>query len=597
MNAPAWMQLVAYLALLLLAAWPLARAMEAVLQGRFALGRRIEAPLYRLAGVDPEQEQGWLAYALGLLVFNGLGVLAVYALQRLQADLPLNPQGMGAVSPDSAFNTAVSFVTNTNWQGYGGESTMSYLTQMLALAVQNFLSAATGIVVVVALVRGFARHAAQAVGNVWVDLTRTTLWILLPLSFVFALVLAAQGVIQNLSAYQTVQTVEAVTWQQPKLGADGQPVKDGQGQPVLEDTSSATQTIAMGPVASQLAIKMLGTNGGGFFNANSAHPFENPTAVTNFLQMLSIFVIPAALCFVFGRMVGDLRQGWAVLAAMTLVFVVAVVAATTAEQQGNPVLAALGADAQASATQAGGNMEGKEVRFGINASALFATITTSASCGAVNSMHDSYTPLGGAVPLAMIQLGEVIFGGVGAGLYGMLVFAIMAVFIAGLMIGRTPEYLGKKIEAHEMKMVSIAILVTPLLVLLGTAVAVLAEAGRGGIANPGPHGFTEILYAFSSAANNNGSAFAGLSANTPFYNTLLAVAMWIGRFGVIVPVLAIAGSLAAKKRLEVTGGTLPTHGPLFIVLLIGTVLLVGLLNYVPALALGPVVEHLMLFAK
>ena len=473
---------------------------------------------------------------------------------------------------------------------------MSYLTQMLALAVQNFLSAATGIVVVVALVRGFARHAAQAVGNVWVDLTRTTLWILLPLSFVFALVLAAQGVIQNLSAYQTVQTVEAVTWQQPKLGADGQPVKDGQGQPVLEDTSSATQTIAMGPVASQLAIKMLGTNGGGFFNANSAHPFENPTAVTNFLQMLSIFVIPAALCFVFGRMVGDLRQGWAVLAAMTLVFVVAVVAATTAEQQGNPVLAALGADAQASATQAGGNMEGKEVRFGINASALFATITTSASCGAVNSMHDSYTPLGGAVPLAMIQLGEVIFGGVGAGLYGMLVFAIMAVFIAGLMIGRTPEYLGKKIEAHEMKMVSIAILATPLLVLFGTAVAVLAEAGRAGIANPGPHGFSEILYAFSSAANNNGSAFAGLSVNTPFYNVLLATAMWLGRFAVIVPVLAIAGSLAAKKRIAVTEGTLPTHGPLFVVLLVGTVLLVGLLNYVPALALGPVVEQLMLYA-
>jgi potassium-transporting ATPase potassium-binding subunit len=593
-NAPAWMQLVTYLTLLLLAAWPLARAMEAVLQGRFTLGRRLEAPLYRLAGVDPEREQGWLAYALGLLVFNGLGVLAVYALQRLQADLPLNPQGMGAVSPDSAFNTAISFVTNTNWQGYGGEATMSYLTQMLALAVQNFLSAATGIVVVVALVRGFARHAAQAVGNVWVDLTRATLWILLPLSFVFALVLVAQGVVQNLSAYQSVQTIETVTWQQPKLGADGQAVKDDKGQPVLEDTSSATQTIAMGPVASQLAIKMLGTNGGGFFNANSAHPFENPTAVTNLLQMLSIFVIPAALCLVFGRMVGDLRQGWAVLAAMTLVFVVGVIAATMAEQQGNPVLAALGTDAQASATQSGGNTEGKEVRFGINASTLFATITTAASCGAVNSMHDSYTPLGGAVPLVMIQLGEVIFGGVGSGLYGMLIFAIMAVFIAGLMIGRTPEYLGKKIEAHEMKMVSIAILATPLLVLLGTAVAVLTEAGRAGIANPGPHGFSEILYAFSSAANNNGSAFAGLSVNTPFYNVLLAVAMWLGRFAVIVPVLAIAGSLAAKKRIAVTEGTLPTHGPLFVMLLIGTVLLVGLLNYVPALALGPVVEHLML---
>lgn len=591
MNAPAWMQLLAYLAILLLLAWPLGRAMEAVMQGRFALGRRVEAFLFSLAGVDAEREQHWLPYAVGLLVFNGLGVLTTYALQRLQAVLPLNPQAMSAVSPDSAFNTAISFVTNTNWQGYGGESTMSYLTQMLALAVQNFLSAATGIVVVVALVRGFARHSAQAIGNVWVDLTRATLWILLPLSSVFALVLAGQGVIQNLKPYQDVQTVEAVTWQQPRLAADGQPVKDHKGRPVLEDRTSSTQSIAMGPVASQLAIKLIGTNGGGFFNANSAHPYENPTAVTNFMQMLSIFLIPAALCFVFGRMVGDLRQGWAVLAAMTLVFVVAVIAATVAEQQANPALTALGVD------PFGGNMEGKEVRFGINASALFATITTAASCGAVNAMHDSFMPLGGAVPLVMIQLGEVIFGGVGSGLYGMLVFAILAVFIAGLMIGRTPEYLGKKIEAHEMKMVSIAILMTPLLVLLGTAMAVVADPGRASIQNPGPHGFSEVLYALSSAANNNGSAFAGLSANTPFYNVLLAVAMWFGRFGVIVPVLAIAGSLAAKKRLEVTGGTLPTHGPLFVLLLIGTVLLVGLLNYVPALALGPVVEHLMLFAK
>jgi len=596
-TAPAWMQLAALLAILLLLAWPLARAMEAVMQGRFALARRLETPLFRLAGVDPDREQPWLAYALGLLVFNGVGVLAVFGLQRLQVVLPFNPQGMAAVSPDSAFNTAISFVTNTNWQGYGGESTMSYLTQMLALTVQNFLSAATGIVVVIALVRGFARHSAQAIGNVWVDLTRATLWILLPLSFVFALVLAGQGVIQNLKPYQEVQTVYAVTWQTLKLGADGQPAKDAQGQPVMEDTSSTTQQLAMGPVASQLAIKMIGTNGGGFFNANSAHPYENPTPVTNFLQMLSIFLIPTALCFVFGRIVGDLRQGWAVLAAMTLVFVVAVVAATMAEQHGNPALAPLGVDAQPGATQSGGNMEGKEVRFGINASALFAVITTAASCGAVNSMHDSYMPLGGLVPMVMIQLGEVIFGGVGSGLYGMLVFAILAVFIAGLMIGRTPEYLGKKIEAHEMKMVSIAILVTPLLVLLGTAVAVMAEPGRASIQDPGPHGFSEVLYALSSAANNNGSAFAGLSANTPFYSTLLAVAMWFGRFGVIVPVLAIAGSLAAKKRLEVTGGTLPTHGPLFVLLLIGTVLLVGLLNYVPALALGPVVEHLMLFAK
>jgi len=596
-NAPAWMQLIAYLAVLLLLAWPMARVIEAIVQGRFDRGRRFEAPLYRLAGVDPDHEQGWRAYALGLLVFNGLGVLAVYALQRLQADLPLNPQGMAAVSPDSAFNTAISFVTNTNWQGYGGESTMSYLTQMLALTVQNFLSAATGIVVVVALIRGFARHAVGALGNVWVDLTRVTLWILLPLSFVFALVLAGQGVIQNLKPYQAVQTLEPVTWQAPKLAADGQPVVGADGQPVMAEQTAQTQTLAMGPVASQLAIKMLGTNGGGFFNANSAHPYENPTPVTNFLQMLSIFLIPAALVFVFGRMVGDLRQAWAVLAAMTLVFVVAVVGVTMAEQQGNPLLAAQGVDQQASALQAGGNMEGKEVRFGINASTLFAAITTAASCGAVNAMHDSFTPLGGAVPLVLIQLGEVIFGGVGSGLYGMLVFAILAVFIAGLMIGRTPEYLGKKIETHEMKMVSIAILVTPLLVLLGTAVAVMSGAGRAGIQDPGPHGFSEVLYALSSAANNNGSAFAGLSANTPFYNTLLGVAMWFGRFGVIVPVLAIAGSLAAKKRLAVTEGTLPTHGPLFVVLLIGTVGLVGLLNYVPALALGPVVEHLMLHAR
>lgn len=591
MSAPAWVQLLAYLAVLLLLAWPLSRAMEAVMQGRFGPGRRVEAALFRVAGVDAEVEQHWLSYAVGLMVFNGLGVLAVYALQRLQGVLPLNPQDMAAISPDSAFNTAISFVTNTNWQGYGGESTMSYLTQMLALTVQNFLSAATGIAVAVALIRGLARHSAQAIGNVWVDLTRATLWILLPVSFVFALLLAGQGVIQNLRPTQEVQTVEAVTWQRAAVGADGQPLTDGNGQPLMETQTSATQQIAMGPVASQLAIKMIGTNGGGFFNANSAHPYENPTAVTNFLQMLSIFLIPASMCFVFGRMVGDLRQGWAVLAAMTLVFVLAVVAATSAEHQANPVLTALGVD------PAAGNMEGKEVRFGVDASALFAVVTTAASCGAVNAMHDSFMPLGGAVPLVMMQLGEVIFGGVGAGLYGMLVFAMLAVFIAGLMIGRTPEYLGKKIEAYEMKMVSLAILVTPLLVLLGTAVAVLTEAGRAGIANPGPHGFSEILYALSSAANNNGSAFAGLSANTPFYNMLLALAMWFGRFAVIVPVLAIAGSLAAKRRLEATCGTLPTHGPLFVALLIGTVLLVGLLNYVPALALGPVVEHLMLFAR
>ncbi|MNZ43122.1 Potassium-transporting ATPase A chain [compost metagenome] len=595
MTAQAWMQLAVYLAALLVLAWPLARLIDAVLAGRFALGRRLEAPLFRLAGVRAEQESGWLRYAIGLLIFNGLGVLFVYALQRLQPMLPFNPQGMAAVAPDSAFNTAISFVTNTNWQGYGGESTMSYLTQMLGLTVQNFLSAATGIAVVVALVRGFARHSAQAIGNVWVDLTRITLWVLLPLSFVFALVLASQGVIQNLSPYAEAQPLETQHWQQPRLGADGQPLVDAEGQPLLED-KAGPQTLALGPVASQLAIKMIGTNGGGFFNANSAHPYENPTPLSNFLQMLSIFLIPAALCFVFGRMVGDLRQGWAVLAAMTVLFVAFAIPATLFEQQGNPLLATLGIDQAASATQSGGNMEGKETRFGIHASTLFATITTAASCGAVNSMHDSYTPLGGAVPMVLMQLGEVVFGGVGAGLYGMLVFAIMAVFLAGLMIGRTPEYLGKKIEAHEMKMVSIAILATPLLVLAGTALAVLAEPGRAGILNPGPHGFSEILYAFSSAANNNGSAFAGLSANTPFYNVALGLAMWFGRFAVIVPVLAMAGSLAAKKRIPATDGTLPTHGPLFVTLLIGTVLLVGLLNYVPALALGPVVEHLTLWS-
>lgn len=596
MSSASWLLLSAFMVVLLALAWPLARGIEAVMAGRFALGRRLESPLFRLAGVQPERESGWLSYALGLILFNGIGLLAAYALQRWQAFLPFNPQGMPAVSPDSAFNTAVSFVTNTNWQGYGGETTMSYLTQMLVLTVQNFVSAATGIVVLIALVRGFARHSAATIGNVWVDLTRATLWILLPLSFVFALLLAGQGVVQNLSPYVDVTTVEAVSWQAPKLDADGQAILDAQGQPVLEDKTSSTQTLAMGPVASQLAIKMIGTNGGGFFNVNSAHPFENPTAFSSFLQILCIFLIPAALCFVFGRMVGDMRQGWTVYAAMALMFIAFAVAAISFEQQGNPRLTELGVDQGISAVQSGGNLEGKEVRFGISSSALFAAVTTAASCGAVNSMHDSYTPLGGAVPMVLMQLGEVVFGGVGSGLYGMLMMAILAVFIAGLLIGRTPEYLGKKIEAYEMKMVSLSILVVPLLVLGGTAIAVLTEAGRAGIANPGAHGFSEILYALSSAANNNGSAFAGLSANTPFYNVLQAVAMWFGRFGVIVPVLAIAGALAAKKRVAATAGTLPTHGPLFAGLLAGTVLLVGLLNYVPALALGPVVEHLMLWS-
>jgi potassium-transporting ATPase potassium-binding subunit len=579
MTPSAWGLLAAFLAVTGLLAWPLARWIDRVMAGRFALGARIEAPLYRLAGVRPAHESGWLRYALGLLLFNGLGVLAVYALQRLQGGLPLNPQGLGAVAPDAAFNTAISFVTNTNWQGYGGETTMSHLTQMLGLGVQNFLSAATGIVVVVALVRGFVRHSARAIGNVWVDLTRATLWVLLPLAFVFALVFVQQGAVQSVGAYTEVATVE--------------PVMQAQGGPV--QTQTHTQTLAMAPLASQLAIKMVGTNGGGIFNANSAHPYENPTPLANFLQMVAIFLIPAALCFTFGRMVGDVRQGVAVITAMVILFAVMAVAAMGFEQQGNPALAALGADQTPTATQPGGNMEGKEARFGIAASGLFAAVTTAASCGAVNAMHDSFTPLGGAAALVLMQLGEVVFGGVGAGLYGMLVFAIMAVFIAGLMIGRTPEYLGKKIEAHEMKMVSIAILATPLLVLVGTAVAVSTDAGRAAIFNPGPHGFSEVLYALTSAANNNGSAFAGLGANNPFYNTLLAIAMWFGRFAVIVPVLAIAGSLAAKKRLAPTAGTLPTHGPLFVTMLIGTVLLVGLLNYVPALALGPVVEHLTLW--
>jgi potassium-transporting ATPase potassium-binding subunit len=437
---------------------------------------------------------------------------------------------------------------------------------MLVLSVQNFFSAATAVAVVFALFRGFAARSSGVIGNFWVDVTRVTAWLLVPLSLVFAIFLVGQGVIQNFDAYKDVSTLEMTT-----------------------------QTLAMGPVASQEAIKMVGTNGGGFFNANSAHPFENPTALSNFVQMLSIFLIPAALCFAFGREVGDLRQGWAVLAAMTVMFVIAVVVITPAEQGGNPLLTPLGVDQTQNSLQAGGNMEGKETRFGINASSLFAVITTAASCGAVNAMHDSFTPIGGMVPMVMMQLGEVVFGGVGSGLYGMLIFAILAVFIAGLMIGRTPEYLGKKIEAHDMKLTSIAILITPIVVLAGTAIALLTTAGKAGIANPGAHGFSEILYALTSAANNNGSAFAGLSANTPFYNILLGIVVWLGRFGVIVPVLAIAGSLAAKKRLPVTAGTLPTHGPLFVTLLIGTVLLVGLLNYVPALALGPMVEHLMLW--
>ena len=598
MTPHAWLILGLYLTILLFTIKPLGIYIANVISGRslvLRLGSPIESMIYRLCGIHKNEEMGWLHYALALLLFNAVGVLTVYALQRLQLWLPLNPQQMPNVSPDSAFNTAISFVTNTNWQGYGGETTMSYLTQMLALTVQNFLSAATGIVVIIALVRGFARHTAQSIGNAWVDLTRITLYLLLPLSLVFAVFLLSQGVIQNFNAYQDVMTLELTHYDNPKLDIAGQPLKDDKGNLLTEPVTTQTQTLPMGPVASQEAIKMIGTNGGGFFNANSAHPYENPTPLSNFFQMLSIFLIPGALCYTFGYMVGDARQGWAVLAAMTILFVVMSVAAITFEQQGNPLFTTAGVDQIASTTQAGGNMEGKEVRFGVADSGLFAAITTAASCGAVIAMHDSFTPLGGMIPLVLMQLGEVVFGGVGSGLYGMLIFAMMAVFIAGLMIGRTPEYMGKKIESFEMKMVSIAILVTPLLVLAGTAIAVMTVNGQAGIANPGAHGFSEILYAFSSAGNNNGSAFAGLSVNTPFYNVMLAVVMWFGRFGVIVPVLAIAGSLAAKKRIAVTVGTMPTHGLLFITLLIGTVLLVGLLNYVPALALGPMVEHFMLW--
>ena len=554
MDLSAWGLLALFLALVTALAWPVGRWMAALMEGRHpAWMKRVEAPLYRIAGTDPERSMPWLHYALALLAFNAFGALLVYALQRLQAALPLNPASMAAVSPDSSFNTALSFVTNTNWQGYGGEATMSYLTQMVALAGQNFFSAATGIAVAFALIRGFALRSAAGIGNFWADLTRITLWLLVPLSLVLAVFQVSQGSIQNFSAYKEV----------------------------------GAQVLPMGPVASQEAIKMVGTNGGGFFNANSAHPYENPNEWTNLVQIVAIFLVPAGLCFTFGRSVGDIRQGWAVYAAMAVLFVAMVLVVIPSEAAGNPQLAQLGA--------AGANMEGKEARFGITASALFAAVTTAASCGAVNAMHDSFTPLGGLVPLVLMQLGEVVFGGVGSGLYGMLVFALLAVFIAGLMIGRTPEYLGKKIEAYEMKLTSVAILATPNVVLVGTAIAVLADAGRAGVANPGAHGFSEILYAFTSAANNNGSAFAGLSANTPFYNTLLGIAVWLGRFGVIVPVLAIAGALAAKKRIPVSVGTMPTHGPLFVALLVGTVLLVGLLNYVPALALGPIVEHLVLW--
>ncbi|MFU0503146.1 potassium-transporting ATPase subunit KdpA [Pseudaminobacter sp. NGMCC 1.201702] len=563
MTINGWIQILVFCAIVAALVKPLGWYMTRVFEGERTLLspvlRPMEHGLYNMAGVDERQEQHWLTYAVAMLFFNAAGFVVLFLLQRLQGVLPLNPMEMGAVSPDSAFNTAVSFVTNTNWQGYGGESTMGYLVQMAGLTVQNFVSAATGIAVAMALIRGFSRASARSVGNFWTDLTRGTLYILLPISLICALFLVFQGVPQTLSAYVDATTLEG-----------------------------GRQTIAVGPVASQLAIKMLGTNGGGFFNANSAHPFENPNAITNLVQMVSIFALGAALTNVFGRMVGDQRQGWAILAAMGVLFIVGVSVAYWAEAAGNPAFAALGVD--------GGNMEGKEVRFGIALSALFAVVTTAASCGAVNAMHDSFMPLGGMIPLVNMQLGEVIIGGVGAGLYGMLLFVILAIFIAGLMVGRTPEYLGKKFEAKEVKMTMLAILSLPLAMLGFTAMAVVLPAGLASLANQGPHGFSEILYAYTSGAANNGSAFAGLSANTPWYNVTIGLAMLMGRFLIIVPVLAIAGSLAAKKTVPASVGTFPTHGGLFVGLLVGVVLIVGGLTFLPALALGPIVEHLAMVA-
>jgi K+-transporting ATPase ATPase A chain len=598
MTEQGFLQIGLYLVVLLALAKPLGGYMARIYQNQPAgLNRWLsgfENCLYRWSGVDAKQDMRWTQYALASLVFNLLGLLVVYALQRCQAVLPLNPQNLPAISPDSAFNTAVSFATNTNWQGYSGEATMSYLTQMLGLTVQNFVSAASGMAVLVAFTRSFIRRNSNGIGNFWVDMTRSTLYILLPLSLVLAMVLVGQGVVQNFKPYQTVTLTEAVSYEQAKLDANGQSVMDVTGKPVTETITTQQQTLALGPAASQIAIKQLGTNGGGFFNVNSAHPFENPTPLSNFLEMLAILLIPAALCYSFGVMIGDTRQGWVILAAMTLIFTALVFVAVPAEQSGNPALTALSVDQTASASQAGGNMEGKETRFGIVNSALWAVATTAASNGSVNAMHDSFTPMGGLVPMFLMQLGEVIYGGVGSGLYGMIVFAIVAVFLAGLMIGRTPEYLGKKIEAFEMKMAAIIILVPPLVVLGGTALALILDVGKASVFNNGAHGFSEVLYAFSSAGNNNGSAFGGLSANVPFYNLMLGLAMLFSRYWLMIPVLAMAGSLANKKIVPVGLGTLPTHTPLFAVLLMITVIMVGALTFVPALALGPIVEHLQM---
>ncbi len=590
MTINAFVQLAFYLIVLGLLVKPLGAYMARVLEGRAPGVERLlgwlEQGIYRAAGIDPQREMGWKRYAVAFMTFSFVCLLAVYGMQRLQGVGLLNPRHFPGCSPDLAFNTSSSFATNTNWQSYGGESTLSYLNQMMALTTQNFVSAAAGIAILAAFARGLARRSAETIGNFWVDLTRSTLYILLPLSTLLALALMQQGVPQNFKDYDTARLIA--------------PTKDATGAIVSE------QTLAQGPVASQVAIKQLGTNGGGFFNVNSAHPFENPTPLSNFLEMLAILLIPAALCYTFGVMVGDTRQGWAVLAVMYLIFTPLLGVCVWAEQSGNPRLDPAQIDQTASPTQPGGNMEGKETRFGIVNSALWATATTAASNGSVNSMHDSFTPIGGLVPLWLIQFEEIIFGGVGSGLYGMLVFAIITVFIAGLMVGRTPEYLGKKIEAYEMKMAAIIILVPPLLSLGATAIAVVGPGleyrapdtteMKSNLNNPGAHGFTEVLYACSSAGNNNGSAFAGLTANAPFYNTLLGIEMLLSRFWVAIPTLAIAGALARKKLTPPSSGTLPTHRPLFVLMLAGMVVIVGALTFIPALALGPVVEQLQMTA-
>jgi len=577
--------------------WYMARVYEGQACGLDRLMGPLERLVYRVCGVRQTEEMDWKTYGIAMLLFNAMGLVALYALQRLQWFLPLNPAGSGAVTADLAFNTAASFATNTNWQAYGGETTLSYLTQMLGLTVQNFVSAATGMAVLVALIRGLARQNALTIGNFWIDLVRSTLYILLPLATLLALLLVSQGVVQTFASYQTMTLLQPTSYAKPLTDVNGQPMLDEQRQPKAELATATEQVLAVGPAASQIAIKELGTNGGGFFNVNSAHPFENPTPWSNFLQMLAILLIPAALCYTFGNMVGDTRQGWALLAAMTILLICLVPLGLWAEQNGNPAFSAKDIDQHPSAGQSGGNMEGKETRFGIANSVLWSAATTAASNGSVNSMHDSYTPLGGLVPLFLMQFGEVVFGGVGSGLYGMIVFAIIAVFVAGLMVGRTPEYLGKKIEPYEMKMASLLILIMPIIVLGLTAIGVVTEAGTSSILNPGAHGFGEILYAYSSQGNNNGSAFAGLNANTPFYNLTGALAMLISRFWLAIPTLALAGSLARKTIVPAGPGTLPTHTSLFVVLLIGIVVLVGALTFVPALALGPIVEHILMVSR